>query len=409
MAKQRGKRAADASRKKAPRQGRKAREDRGEFSFKIVIDLRQFIAQPQDEGRWLLAPVEERVHELYTNLIDSVLIPWLNKKLATLQASPFARLEVPGTIRNCPGGSLPWDTAAAVQKKMYAALDELFAQTTPGKDTVPGTGDDDDFEFHVHGVFMEEDSCDIVEAPLPPHVPGREEPPQPVEPVPEPLTPEEASRELDAFLRVADPSRLRVIEEKFGGDPVIAAKVAAAHRAIATLTDRPAGPAPAMAAAMPAAPELPEPTIDLSGNVPEQVSQLCRWFRAKIAEADTGDEVQRAQRRQPIVAKFQAQLHLLVGRSFGSVGNAGIAKAFREALKATQYRVSCKCGFPGLPHYQLAEHSTSSEGAFQTIHYYKGGLTRHGGSTTFPAYAIVPAPSTPLTKRPPAPSKRRSQ
>lgn len=194
-------------------------------------------------------------------------------------------------------------------------------------------------------------------------------------------------------------------QEKFPDDPkVVAAVIETVREAFLLLFSQP--PAPAL---KPATPESPEPSIDLSGNVPEQVNQLCLWFRARVADADTAAGAERERRRESTVAKFQTQINTLIGGTFGAEGNAAIVKGFRETLKATKYRVQCKCGFPGLPYYQLAERSNATDGAFQIIHYYKGGQTYHGGPASFPGYSIVPAPAAVAARRPPAPSRQRSR
>lgn len=121
--------------------------------------------------------------------------------------------------------------------------------------------------------------------------------------------------------------------------------------------------------------------------------------KAPVANSDSADAIQRlagldsklTDLLQPIVDELQQLLAGLEGMSFGFDTNKAIVEAVQVQLQRLGMRVNCpRCGAAAIPRCRATK--TAKDGSFQFEHYQEGRQTNHGGSTTFPALKLVPAP-----------------
>lgn len=89
---------------------------------------------------------------------------------------------------------------------------------------------------------------------------------------------------------------------------------------------------------------------------------------------------------------IEGTVRSLAGVNCGSFeANRALAKSVQELLAENGLRVACpECGEPAILRCQRA--GNSKTGAFQFDHVLSGRRTFHGGSSSFPLVAVVPAP-----------------
>jgi hypothetical protein len=96
------------------------------------------------------------------------------------------------------------------------------------------------------------------------------------------------------------------------------------------------------------------------------------------------------QRQGPVVKDLQALLDGLANQSFGSLeANEAVVAAVQRLLHRPDLRAVCpRCGEPAIPRCRAT--GNAKDGSFQSEHSHRGRQTNHMGSTTFPAFRLMP-------------------
>jgi hypothetical protein len=81
-----------------------------------------------------------------------------------------------------------------------------------------------------------------------------------------------------------------------------------------------------------------------------------------------------------------------VNHSFGSLeANQAVVAAIQRLLHRLDLRAECpRCHKPAIPRCRATRNA--KDGSFQFEHSHRGRQTNHGGSTTFPAFRLMPPP-----------------